>query len=184
MEAPCFPPTAKFGWKGACKAEIAAQSPIHDAFDYERLMHAHFSIGVDFSNFWKENTTGSVTLLGTVLHGDGVFSFKTPLATLHGYAGAADKFLVNTPPDGLRDTEIRIKERMLGWDVTLGLHLFDTRYRSLPKYGTEIDIAATRTFGKYKWILKFADYQANDEWKPLFYGIDATKFWATVQFSL
>lgn len=183
-EGPCFADGAKFGWSGPCKAEFAAQSALHESVGFDDLLYVHGSIGLDFSNFRKENTTGSVALLLTALEGDGLNSFKTPLATLHGYAGAADKFLVNTPPDGLRDLEIRIKERILGWNVTVGLHRFDTTFSNLPTYGTEINIAATRTFGKYKWILKFADYQANDEWKPLFYGIDATKLWATVQFSL
>ncbi|MCY4129625.1 MAG: alginate export family protein [Gammaproteobacteria bacterium] len=183
-EGPCRSDPSKFGWSGACKIEVATQSALHESVGFDRLLYAHSSVGVDFSNFRKENTTGSISFSATVLDGDGEYSFKTPLATLHGYAGAADKFLVNTPPDGLRDVEIRIKERLLGWDVTVGLHRFNTLFKDLPTYGTEVDIAATRTFGKYKWILKFADYQANEEWKPLFYGIDATKFWATVQFSL
>ncbi|MCY4094783.1 MAG: hypothetical protein OXG05_06595 [Gammaproteobacteria bacterium] len=184
LDSPCFEDAAKFGWKGSCKVEFASQSSLHDAFDYDRLFYIHSSIGVDFSNFREDNTTGSVTLNATLLEGDGRYSFKTPLATLHGYAGAADKFLVNTPPDGLRNIEIRIKERILGWDFTLGLHRFDTNFSNLPSYGNEIDVAATRSFGKYKWILKFANYQANEEWQPTPFGVDATKFWATVQFSL
>lgn len=183
-EGPCFSKPSRFGWTGKCKGELASQSALHESVGFKGLLYIHSSFGVDFSNFQKENTTGNVTINFTFLEGDRVFSFKTPLATLHGYAGAADKFLVNTPPDGLLDFEIRIKERLLGWNVTVGLHRFEAWPYDRPTYGTEIDIAATRTFGSYKWILKFADYQANDEWKPLFYGIDATKFWATVQFSL
>lgn len=184
FEGPCFKDGAKFGWSGPCKGEIAIQSSIDDGLDFDSLLHIHSSIGVDFSNFRKENSTGSVALKFTLLEGDGRYSFKMPLATLHGYAGAADKFLVNTPSGGLIDLEIRAKERFLGWDVTLGIHRFDPDLAYLPTYGTEVDIAATRTIGKYKWILKFADYHANEEWKPTPYGIDATKLWATVQFSL
>ena len=180
----CFADPSKFGWAGTCALGFAFQTSIHEAFDYDPLLYLHSSLGVDFSNFRKENSTGSVAILMTLLEGDGRNSFKTPLATLHGYAGAADKFLVNTPRHGLIDFELRVKERLLGWDVTLGIHGFDTTQGSMPPYGREVDIAATRTFGKYKWILKLADYRANDEWKPTPYGIDATKFWATVQFSL
>ena len=184
IDGSCKDSAKNWGWLGRCKAEFATQSSIHESLDYDGLLYIHGSIGVDFANFRKENSTGSVEFKATLLEGDGRYSFKTPLATLHGYAGAADKFLVNTPPDGLRDIELRIKERIFGWDVTVGLHRFETNFRSLPSYGNELDIAATRTFGKYKWILKFADYHANEDWKPQFYGIDATKFWATVQFSL
>lgn len=181
---PCFTDPSKFGWKGTCNVGLAVQSSIHEAFDHDPLLYVHSSMGVDFSNFREENSTGSVALLLTLLEGDGFNSFKTPLATLHGYAGQADKFLVNTPRDGLFDMELRVKERLFGWDVTLGIHRFDTTHGTISTYGNEIDIAATRTFGKYKWILKFANYQANEDWKPTPYGIDATKFWATVQFSL
>lgn len=181
---PCFPDPSKFGWKGTCGVALAVQTSIHDAIDYDPLLYIHSSLGVDFSNFREENATGSVAILLTLLDGDGRHSFKTPLATLHGYAGQADKFLVNTPRDGLLDMELRVKERLLGWDVTLGIHRFDTVHGSFSNYGREVDIAATRTFGKYKWILKVADYRANDEWLPTPYGVDATKFWATVQFSL
>ena len=183
-QGPCFSDSSKFGWAGTCKSAVAVQTSLHEAFDYDPLLYIHSSLGVDFSNFREDNSTGSVTLLATMLEGDGRFSFKTPLATLHGYAGAADKFLVNTPRDGLIDIELRLKERLLGWDVTVGLHRFGATHGSISSYGNEMDIAATRTFGKYKWIFKLADYRANDEWKPTPYGIDARKFWATVQFSL
>ena len=183
-DGPCFNDPSKFGWAGQCNFDIAVQSPLYDELRYDDVVHIYSSIGVDFSNFRKENTTGSVAFSGRILQGDGRNSFKTPLATLHGYAGAADKFLVNTPRDGLGDYELKIKERLLNWDVTVALHQFIATHGSIKTYGRELDIAATRTFGKYKWILKFANYQANEDWKPTPYGIDATKFWATVQFSL
>ncbi len=181
---PCFNDPSKFGWAGQCNVEVAVQSSLHAELRYDDVLHVYSSFGVDFSNFRKENTTGSVAISARMLQGDGRNSFKTPLATLHGYAGAADKFLVNTPRDGLLDIELKIKERLLNWDVTVALHRFDTTHGSISTYGRELDVAATRTFGKYKWIFKLADYRANDEWKPTPYGIDATKFWATVQFSL
>ena len=118
VEGPCFSDPSKFGWSGTCKSEIAAQSPLHESIDFDNLLYIHTSFGVDFSNFRKENTNGSMSLSATLLEGDSVYSFKTPLATLHGYAGAADKFLVNTPPDGLLELRTPLKRTF----ARLGCH--------------------------------------------------------------
>ncbi len=184
-DGPCF--TEGSGWSGPCKAAISMQSALNDAHGADELMHAQILFGVDFSNFSKDNTTGSIAFSATVLEGDGVYAFKTPLATLHGYAGAADKFLVHTPPAGLIDSELRIKERIFGWDTTIAVHRFvpwESLGPNLGSYGNELDFAATRTFGKYKWLVKAAHYHANEAFKPSALGLNATKFWVAVQFSL
>lgn len=175
-----------FRWEGDCKVVIAAQELDHNPYGYDAgwLTHTNLSIGVDFANFNEDNDTGSITFSKSGLEGDGLSSFKTPLATLHGYAGAADKFLVHTPPDGLSDYEIKLKERFAGWNWTVALHAFTTTHQFEPKhYGNELDFAATRTFGQYKWLVKFANYWGNDE-RDDGYGQDATKLWLQVQFKL
>lgn len=180
----CFSDNVSFGWKGSCKLSVAGQKLDDDPDNSGTLLYAFGSIGVDFSNFAKDNETGSVAFSYSVLQGDGRSSFKTPLATLHGYAGSADKFLVNTPVTGLWDHEIRLKERAFRWNWTVALHIFTpTEDTEEGRYGSEIDIAATRTFGKYKWLFKMARYRGNDDWKNS-YGRDASKFWTQVQFKL
>ena len=171
-------------WSGTCKAAFSSQAPLSDTQDYDNLSHMHGSVGVNFSNFMDDNTTGSVTFNFTRLEGDGTYSFKTPLATLHGYAGSSDKFLINTPATGLINYEVRVKEQLFGWNMTFAFHRFDAIEGPISNYGNEFDFAAVKSFGKYKLLLKMTTYSANEDWAPATYGIDATKYWTQLQFKL
>ena len=181
---PCFDDDANFGWEGTCTAAIAGQSVDHDPYDSDTLLYIYVSLGVDFSNFDKDNETGSVAFAISGLEGDGFNSFKTPLAALHGFAGWADKFLAHTPDTGLTDFQIVLEERFAGWDWKAVFHRYMTSHQFEPKhFGSELDFVASRTFGKYTWLFKFANYQGSDDYANA-YGRDATKIWTQVSFNL
>lgn len=179
MEGPCE------AWAGTCIAEIATQKALGDQASDANLINLRSEFGVDFSNFAENNTTGSVSLGATLLEGDSETSFKTPLAALHGYAGWADRFLVNTPPDGLMDIRLRLDEVIFGWEIAAAFHKFRANRSSIAStYGTELDMVASKIFGKYEWTLKMARYKGNAVWKPLPWGNNVTKFWLEVEFPL
>ena len=183
-EGPCFDERLKFGWKGTCAAEFAKQTPIGENPSDTSFGYFQALIGVNFSNFSSTNTTGSFELVIWFLDGNGEGSFKTPLATLHGHAGWADKFLISTPLLGLIDYEFRLKERLFGWNVTAILHRFEPEESIGPShFGSELDFAASRTFGKYKLLFKMANYSGNPDLKPAPMGFDATKVWTQLEYS-
>jgi len=101
-------------------------------------------------------------------------AFSTPLATLHGKNGWADKFL-GTPAGGIEDLSF-----MLGYkSKDLGLfkvvyHDFQADTGSVGDYGTEIDAVYKNKVPGVKGLvamLKYADYDADN------YSVDTTKIW-------
>jgi len=108
-------------------------------------------------------------------------SFQTPLATLHKFQGWADKFLV-TPPNGIRDLYGSAGygwTRLAGFDaitVSAIYHRFESD-RLDQHYGDEIDLIATTKRGKWTFLLKYADYRAED------FGADTQKLWASVEWA-
>lgn len=113
-----------------------------------------------------------------VLGADGglpLTSFQTPLATGHKFQGWADRFLI-TPPDGVRDVygSATWSAAQLGvfTGVTLGAiwHRFDSDRGSLD-YGSEINLIAGAKFERFSFLVKFADYEADQ------LGPDTRKLW-------
>lgn len=108
----------------------------------------------------------NVTLkLGYELLGsdDGDASFTTPLATLHKFNGWADIFLGGTfdpaaMPDGLEDTYISVSGKIADYNLVAIFHDFSSDEGSTD-YGSEIDLQASRKFGKhYNTGIKYAAY--------------------------
>jgi hypothetical protein len=118
-----------------------------------------------------------------VLGSDNNVGFKTPLATLHAFNGWADVFL-NTPALGLRDL-YGYAQVTLPAEVPLRAiyHKFDSDAGSAD-FGSEIDLVASRKFGK-NWtaLLKYAYYMGEDLGTGLPAGTDVQKFWAQVEFN-
>ena len=118
-----------------------------------------------------------------LLGSDNNFSFKTPLATLHAFNGWADVFLA-TPALGLRDI-YGFAEVTLPAEIPLRAvyHKYDSDAGS-DNYGSEIDLVASRKFGKH-WnaMLKYAYYMGEDAVSGLPAGTDVQKFWAQVEFN-
>lgn len=117
-----------------------------------------------------------------VLGGDGARAFQTPLATLHAFQGAADKFLA-TPADGIADLYLHVghiltaPQALVGVTLSATLHRFSTDGGD-GHYGDELDLEATVPL--YEWLslgLKAAFYDAAR------FDSDTMKLWLTLDLS-
>lgn len=103
----------------------------------------------------------TVKLGHEVLGTDDGMSFQTPLATKHKFNGWADMWLT-TPADGLVDTYLTAGGDVQGVNLLATYHMFSSDKGS-DDYGSEIDLQATKKFGKnYSAGLKYAGYTQGD----------------------
>jgi hypothetical protein len=87
-------------------------------------------------------------------------AFQTPLATLHGFNGWADKFLT-TPVDGVVDRFIGLKGPIGKWTWNVVYHDFDAESGGA-SYGSEIDGSISRDFGeRYGLLFKAARFEGD-----------------------
>jgi len=100
-------------------------------------------------------------------------AFSTPLATAHAFNGWADVFLV-TPPDGLRDSYLKLSGNVAGVGLLAAYHDFSAD-RGGDDYGSELNLQASRAFGKVNLLAKYARYSADD------FATDTSKFWLMAQ---
>ncbi len=108
-------------------------------------------------------------------------AFSTPLATLHGMNGWADKFLA-TPVDGLVDTSITLGyvDKQIGRLVAI-YHIFDSDKDS-KDYGDELDMIYAKKLSKtLSLIAKAALYNKGDD-LPKKFGDDTTKYWLMLDY--
>ncbi len=120
-----------------------------------------------------------------VLEGDGVGSFKTPLATLHAFQGFTDKFLV-TPPDGIEDLYVKASYKvpaegaLKGLSIRVHYHGFQAENGGM-NYGSEWSAKIAKSFktdyGKFALSLEHADYDADG------FSVDTSKTWVTLGLS-
>lgn len=99
-----------------------------------------------------------------ILGGNGVESFKTPLATLHKFQGFADAFL-NTPADGIKDYYGQIaysKKVDTDFIKTISAAIFYHDFKAdngSANMGNEVDFSITAGLSNgLGFNLKFADY--------------------------
>jgi hypothetical protein len=143
-----------------------------DTFSYtlEAASQEITDSGVDFDTEYLFAEGGlalsDVTLkLGYEVLGsdDGDASFTTPLATLHKFNGWADVFLGGSfdpaaMPDGLEDVYISVSGKLAEYNLAAIFHDFSSDEGS-DDYGSEIDLQASRKFGKhYNGGVKYASY--------------------------
>ncbi|WP_339844543.1 alginate export family protein [uncultured Halopseudomonas sp.] len=100
-------------------------------------------------------------------------AFSTPLATAHAFNGWADVFLV-TPADGLQDSYLKLAGTLSGTGLAAAYHDFSAD-RGGDNYGSEINLQATRSFGRVNMLAKYARYRADD------FAVDTSKFWLMAQ---
>ncbi len=142
----------------AVQSDTANNPASYDA-DYFRLQadwsREAFSAGIGFESLGSDTGEG----------------FRTPLATLHAFNGWADQFLT-TPGAGLEDLYLKAGYAVGGWKLQAVYHDFSAESGS-EDYGSEIDIAASTTFGgRYNLLLKAARFSADAA--PF---ADTTKIW-------
>jgi len=124
------------------------------------------------------NTTFGVSY--EVLASDnGMYGFRTPLATLHGYQGWADAFLV-TPANGIQDLyayigttlPFEIKGKVVG-------HMYYEEHGSDP-YGYEIDAVASKAITEWMSVLAKVAYFEGDGTTAGAPG-DRVRFWLQME---
>lgn len=143
----------------------AANNPVNYDAEYYHfganwILGEGLSLGVDWMSLG-----GSQAVAGA--------SFRTPMATLHGFQGWADRFLA-TPDAGVEDLYVTAKYRLGNWDLTGIFHDFSAASGGAD-WGTEIDLSAGRRFAdRYQLLLKAAFYDADQ------FATDTTKLWVMV----
>ncbi len=157
------------GWRAEfARQREHADNPLRFAHEYWRIEPSLTRHGVTWRAGWGH------------LGGDGSHALQTPLATLHAFNGAADKFLV-TPPGGLED-------RFVGAGGALGsgaladmkwtLAWHDFRADSGGDYGSEWDASlAFPVRGKLTGLVKLADYRSAG------FARDTTKVWVQLEWA-
>ena len=102
-------------------------------------------------------------------------AFQTPLATLHGHNGWADKFL-STPATGLQDTFLAASAKVAKGTLILVLHDFSADSGSID-YGQEIDFVAKWPLGKHYSVLGKLAFYDGDKAAAGDLAQDTTKAW-------
>jgi hypothetical protein len=97
-------------------------------------------------------------------------SFQTPLGTLHGRQGFADKF-TTTPVQGLTDDYFSFNGSWRNLNLLVTVHRFAAEV-SNQDYGREVDVQLTyRVATRYDLLLKLADYSSDG------FSTDTGKMW-------
>jgi hypothetical protein len=124
---------------------------------------------------------GGYEVLGTDSNDNaaGSVGFKTPLATLHAFNGWADVFLA-TPARGLRDAYAYVQVDLPSQIPVRAIYHKYNADSGGADFGQEINVQASRKFGKY-WtaLLKYGYYDGEDA--P--YAFSIHKFWAQLEFN-
>jgi len=169
------------GVKFAYEAEYAVQNdPTLDESD-EPLYSATRKQDANYYKIGANATMNGFTIGATyeVLgdKGDGDFAFYTPLATLYAMNGWADKFLLNTPDDGLVDMNLKLAYNAgkYGKLVTI-YHKFESDKGSID-YGTEIGASYELKINKNLGLLVRGAWYDADK-----YGTDTTKYWMQLDY--
>jgi len=165
------------------RAEGAFQTDYADTTQEYQAEYYNFELSGTVDRY---SIGGGYEVLGTDSNDNaaGSVGFRTPLATLHAFNGWADVFLA-TPAQGLRDL-YGFAQVNLPLQVPLRAiyHKYDADSGGAD-FGQEINLQATRKFGKY-WtaLVKYAYYDGKEA-----FGAAATtqfdlhKFWAQVEFN-
>jgi len=142
--------------------------PDHEADYYKlgfRINYTGLIFGLDYEILGeKEGAGGS--------------AFNTPLATLHGMNGWADKFLA-TPADGLVDTSITVGYVSKPFGRAIVIYRNFESDNGGKDFGSEFDIIyARKLFKNLGLTLKAAFYEAGADLK----NGDTNKYWAMLDY--
>ncbi len=181
----------KFPWgKVSYETEYANQSKASLEEDSPNLLgngHETPDVDAQYSKLGvKVNASGFVAgidyeVLGKRAGAKGTGNtgaFSTPLATLHGMNGWADKFLT-TPEDGLVDTSLTLGyvDKNIGRIIAI-YHMFESD-RGNKDYGDEFDIIYAKKLSKsLSLIAKAALYNQGDDLN----NNDTTKYWLMLDY--
>ncbi|CAH1085416.1 alginate export family protein [Candidatus Nitrotoga sp. 1052] len=156
-------------------AEYASQSDYKDNPSDYRVHYTLLEGGVDVK-------AAQFKVGYELLSGNGKQSLQTPLATLFAFNGWADVFLV-TPRNGLQDIYVNARTTVAGIVLGADYHDFQADHGS-SKYGTEIDLIATKQIDKtYSVGTRYARFRADNNTAAAAAAsgcatcFDTSKFW-------
>ena len=126
----------------------------------------------DFAaNYWLgslsvEPGDWAITLKGEELGSQNNQSVQTPLASLHGFSGLADQFLV-TPPEGLRDLSVALTRDLGKFGPLKNIRLRTTAHHfedagGDTTYGNEVDFEFSAHLGEALISFEHARYNADN----------------------
>jgi len=167
------------GWTLGYIASVARQS------DYARNPNRYVA------TYWLgEATLSHKALSGTVGYealgaargdaaGRALTSVQTPLGSIFGFQGWADKF-ATTPPDGVRDGYVTLGANwkhaglLSSYGIGATVHRFDSD-RASRHYGDELDVIAQAKIARYTIGARYAHYRADT------FATDTDKLWLYVE---
>jgi len=153
------------GIKVLYAAELAKQTDYKDGNSEIDADYRLLELGLTVSGITGK---AGYELLGD----DDAYSFQTPLATKHAFNGWADMFLT-TPADGLEDVYVLLSGSVADIKLVGVYHDFSADEGG-DDYGTELDLLATKKFGKhYSAGIKYASFDADSDSSYM----DTDKFW-------
>ncbi|RZF63044.1 hypothetical protein EWE75_18235 [Sphingomonas populi] len=166
------------GWTLGYIASVARQS------DYARNPNRYAA------TYWLgEATLSRKALSGTLGYevlgaarggaaGTALTSVQTPLGSIFGFQGWADKF-ATTPPDGVRDGYATLGATwkhaglVSSYGIGATVHRFDSD-RAARHYGDELDLIAQAKIARYTVAARYAHYRADT------FATDTDKLWLSV----
>jgi hypothetical protein len=149
-------------------AELVQQDGYKDAASFVDAQYYFLEVGFDLDVL---TIKGTYELLG----GDGVYGFRTPLATLYKFQGWADAFL-ETPKTGVEDLQATLSADAWGLNWIAAYHDFNADEGGAD-YGSEVDLSIGKKFGKTVSLgLRYASYDADEFFR------DVEKIWFWAQF--
>ena len=166
--------------------EWANQDPYQDAGS---TLEDNNYYNIEFGGAFKLVNKPVVVKVGReVLEGNGVNSLQTPLATIHGFNGWADKFVgapggTATPVGGLEDTSVTLVVKGLIGKSKLVVQYHDYEANKtvagLRDYGTEWGVLFAKPFAK-RWLglVKGAKFDDGGDG----FSVDTTKYWFMAQY--
>ncbi len=133
---------------------------------------------------WHTTFGAGYEVLGT---DNGMYGFRTPLATGHKFNGWADRFLA-TPNGGLQDVYV-YAGTTLPWDIKgkAVYHLFFGEESAKAgaahgsQIGSELDLVASKKLTEHVSVLSKFAYYFNDDAGAGGFGSDVIKFWFQVE---
>lgn len=148
------------------RAEYAVQRAFRDGASLIDADYYRIDLG------WTFEAT-HFGLTREALAGNGRYAFQTPLATLHAFNGATDKFTV-TPPGGLIDDALEMTGSLEHLKYGAAVHRFRSDSGSLD-YGREYGAWLALPVGQhFESRLEVASYAARS------FAADTLKIWFTI----
>ncbi len=150
-------------WKGVLYDASVAQQKAYKA-STKTASRSYLSLMAGYAFTKDISVKGTHEVLEGAGKGDGIQNpFTTPMSSLHGFYGWADR-LGATPVTGIVDDFIQFEAKRWGFAFEVQFHSLKPEQtdRGFSKYGTDLSASVTFPVTKnYELMLKIADYKGD-----------------------